>query len=155
VRLTIVLAERLQGEAADHARSRREAEASARRAAEERARAEAEDRLWDRRESVSDAVERLLEAEGADHDEIDEAVCELNDRLDEMDEAELFARPLAELVEEACRELGVDFDPALWMDEAAQGEPGAATGSKVEGSAPDLDGPRSLPAGALNGPDTS
>ncbi|MDR3474283.1 MAG: hypothetical protein P4M09_21750 [Devosia sp.] len=94
-----------------------------------------------RKETIRDAVEMAIEA---DRDEggnlyieerrIEALLADLDERLDEADEADLMERPIGEVVTRICADLGVAYDPDLWADEdwadevAAAVSPGAAAG---------------------------
>jgi hypothetical protein len=69
-----------------------------------------------RQAKVRRIVEQAIEAD-ADDSEIDNLLCDLNERLDDRDDTDFTDRPLIEVVAAICRDLGVTFDPSLWQDE--------------------------------------
>lgn len=65
-----------------------------------------------RKARIERVVERLAMAEhGEDEDEVDRLVCEAGERLDDEDlYGDLMDRPMSELVERICKDLGLDAD---------------------------------------------
>lgn len=99
-----------------------------------------------RKETIRDAVELAIEA---DRDEggnlyieerrIESLLADLDERLDEADEADLMDRPIGEVVARICADLGVAYDPDLWADEDWADEVAAAAvlpGAAAEDWAP-------------------
>ena len=71
---------------------------------------------YERQAQVRRRVERAIDAD-ADEADIDDLLCDLNERLSDPDDTDFTNRPLIEVVASICRDLGVAFDPAQWQDE--------------------------------------
>jgi hypothetical protein len=114
VRQTVALEAKLyRDRQADHDKARAE------RAAETRLRG------IRRKAKVIEIVERVVEGES----DAERLLDDLDERLQDEDDADFADRPLGELVARICRDLGVTPDWSLWADEAwaseARGGPAA------------------------------
>ncbi len=113
VRQTAALEARLDAEA-DGLSRRRQAEDSARRENEAaRAAAAGRDRAERRRGEVRRVVERLIEAERGLRD-ADNMLCDLEERLDDHDDAEFGDAPIGEMVARICAGLRLSPDWSRW-----------------------------------------
>jgi hypothetical protein len=88
-----------------------------------------------RKEEVRDIVDRPIEA-GFPETDVERLLSDLDERLeDDRDDADFIDRPIGELVERICRDLGVIFDPDLLEDDdrppPANGNPGLFQGRSV------------------------
>ena len=77
-----------------------------------------------RKETIRDAVELAIEADRdvggnlyIEERRAEALLADLDERLDEADEADLMDRPIGEVVARTCADLGVAYDPDLWADE--------------------------------------
>jgi hypothetical protein len=106
VRQTIALEAKLAED-----RRKAETETAERRATETRRRA------VDRKTKVRLLVERVLDAE-ADGSDAENLFYDLGERLEtDYDDADFAERPIGELVQRICKDLGVTADPSLWQDD--------------------------------------
>jgi len=125
IRQGVVLHAKLEEEA-NKSDEQRKAEAAAARAAEaQRAAAAEKSRRAHQKRHVERAVMLAADvqenAEGARGEysrDYGELYVELHERLDDYDEYSDFGRlPVGAVVENICRVLGIEFDPALWEEE--------------------------------------
>ena len=68
---------------------------------------------------VSDAIE----ADFSSDFEADRQLADLHERLADEDDCDFVGKPLAQIVERLCREIGVRFDPDLWEEAEAADPP--------------------------------
>ncbi|MDR3509189.1 MAG: hypothetical protein P4L64_14945 [Caulobacteraceae bacterium] len=115
VRLNLTLMTRLADEQVERDRGHAEALAKRRKAEAERRAFEAERPWRERREAVFDAVDERIEARGREREAVWK---DLNERLDDEEDLDDFlTRPLGEMVALICKDLGVAFDPADWVED--------------------------------------
>ncbi len=105
-----------------------------------------------RKDEVRDIVEQAIEAEAAEGD-VERLLADLHERLEDPDDFAGFAnRPLADLVAQICRDLGVPFDPTAWEGEDSSLLPAGEGGAHPQGGrmrVKDLDGVTPHPPAAL------
>lgn len=124
IRQTVMLHAKFEEEA-NKSTEQREAEAAAARAAEAQraAQAQAGRKAYQKRQ-VKKAVKLAMDLEweaaealgqAPDYADLD---TDLHERLDDYDDYSDFGRlPVGAVVENICRVMGIEFDPALWEDE--------------------------------------
>lgn len=176
VRLTVMLAERIEAQARQDARdaeARDEDEDAdgeplvgrgGRPAGEVVQRVKTRMLLLSRKDEVRQLVERAIDAgrdagrapedggEEAGEARAERLRAELGVRLEspETDEREWLERPLGEIARRVCADLGVGYDPRLWDGEAGAGA--AVSGDAVSGAAPRAAGRRRWPYWLAEGP---
>jgi len=125
IRQSVMLHAKFEEEA-NKSDEQRKAEAAAAQAAEaQRAAAAEAGRKAHQKRQVKRAVKLAMdvafdaaEARGEPSFDYAELHVDLHERLDDYDESSEFGRlPVGAVVENICRVLGIEFDPALWEDE--------------------------------------
>ena len=150
IRLTLILQTQVfQGEVV---RLAQEAEARAQRA---RAAQEAADAAWiaDRERVVLEAVERTLEADGQDHETIDDRLYEARQMFETDEDYDYGQLPIGVVIARLCKDFGVEPDWSVWADqdwavEEAQDRPRGSPYARAPFSRAEADGPPDVDADA-------